>query len=81
MLTATCVALLLAWVLMHVPALGLRGAAIALVAGDVFTAVYVLRESLGLLGDTLGGFARSMLDVSPLQRLWKRPRLPLTNEE
>ncbi len=29
MLTATCLALVLAWVLMHVPSLGLRGAAIA----------------------------------------------------
>jgi len=81
MLTATCVALLLAWLLMHVPSLGLRGAAIALVAGDVFTAFYVVRESLGLLGDTLSDFARSMLDLSPLQRLWRRPKLPLTNEE
>jgi O-antigen/teichoic acid export membrane protein len=81
MLTATCVALLLAWLLMHVSALGLRGAAIALVAGDVFTAFYVVRESLGLLGDTLNDFARSMLDLSALQRLWRRPKLPLTNEE
>jgi O-antigen/teichoic acid export membrane protein len=81
MLTATCMALVLAWLLLHVPSLGLRGAAIALVAGDVFTAFYVLRESLGLLGDNLGGFARSMLDLSPLQRLWRRPKLPLTNEE
>jgi O-antigen/teichoic acid export membrane protein len=81
MLTATCLALVLAWILLHVPSLGLRGAAIALVAGDVFTAFYVLRESLGLLGDTLGGFAHSMLDLSPLQRLWRRPKLPLTNEE
>ncbi len=35
MLTATCLALVLAWVLMHVSTLGLRGAAIALVAGDL----------------------------------------------
>jgi O-antigen/teichoic acid export membrane protein len=81
MLTATCVALVLAWVLMHVPALGLRGAAIALVAGDLFTAVYVLRESLRLLDDNLGEFARSMLDLSLLQRFWRRPKLPLGNEE
>src|SRR6204780_1163248 len=81
MLTATCVALVLAWLLMHVPSLGLRGAAIALVAGDVFTAFYVGRESLGLLGDTLNDFARSMLDLSALQRLWRRPKLALTSEE
>ena len=81
MLTATCLALVLAWVLMHVPSLGLRGAAIALVAGDLFTAVYVLRESLRLLDDNLGDFTRSMLDLSLLQRFWRRPKLPLGNEE
>jgi O-antigen/teichoic acid export membrane protein len=81
MLTATCLALALAWLLMHVSSLGLRGAAIALVAGDLFTAFYVVRESLRLLGDNLGDFTRSMLDLSLLQRLWKRPKLPLTNEE
>jgi O-antigen/teichoic acid export membrane protein len=81
MLTATCFALLLAWVLMHVPSLGLRGAAIALVIGDLFTAYYVLHESLRLLGDNRGDFARSMLDLSLLPRFWKRPKLPLANEE
>jgi O-antigen/teichoic acid export membrane protein len=81
MLTATCLALLLAWVLMHVPSLGLRGAAIALVIGDIFTAYYVLHESLRLLGDNFGDFARSMLDFSLLPRFWKRPKLPLANEE
>src|SRR6201994_3405137 len=70
MLTATCFALALAWALMHVPLLGLRGAAMALVAGVLFTGVYVLRESLRLLHDNLGDFARSMLDLSLLQRLW-----------
>jgi Na+-driven multidrug efflux pump len=81
MLTATCLALVLAWSLMHVSSLGLRGAAIALVAGDAFTAFYVLRESLQLLGDDPGDFARSMLDLSLLQTLWRRPKLPLANEE
>jgi O-antigen/teichoic acid export membrane protein len=81
MLTATCLALVLAWLLMHVPALGLRGAAIALVAGDLFTAYYVLHESLRLLGDNLGDFTRSLLNLSLLPRLWKRPKLPLGNEE
>ena len=69
MLGATCGALGLAWLLMRVPALGLRGAAIALVAGDLFTAVYVVRESLQLLGEPLGGFARSLLDVSSLAKI------------
>jgi O-antigen/teichoic acid export membrane protein len=81
MLVATCLALVLAWLLMRVTALGLRGAAIALVAGDVFTAFYVLRESLRLLDDNLGDFARSMVDLSLLPRLWRRPKLPLANEE
>jgi O-antigen/teichoic acid export membrane protein len=81
MLTATCLALVLAWFLMHVPALGLRGAAIALVAGDLFTAYYVLHESLRLLGDNLGDFTRSLLNLSLLPRLWKRPKLALGNEE
>ena len=81
MLAATCLALVLAWLLMHVGALGLRGAAIALVAGDFFTAFYVLRESLGLLDENLGDFARSMLDLSLLQELWRRPKVPLTTEK
>ena len=81
MLAATCLALTLAWLLLHVNSLGLRGAVIALIAGDLFTAFYVLRESLRLLGDDPGDFARSLLDLSLLQRLWKRPKLPLANEE
>ena len=80
-LASTCLALVLAWLLMHVSSLGLRGAVLALLAGDIFTAVYVLRESLSLLGDDFGDFARSMLDLSLLNRLWRRPKLPLGNEE
>ena len=81
MLAATCLALALAWLLMHVSSLGQRGAVIALIAGDLFTAFYVLRESLRLLGDDLGDFTRSLLDLSLLQRLWRRPKVPLANEE
>jgi O-antigen/teichoic acid export membrane protein len=81
MLAATCLALALAWLLMHVNSLGLRGAVIALIAGDLFTAFYVLRESLRLLGDDPGDFARSQLDLSLLQRLWRRPKVPLGSEE
>ena len=80
-LASTCLSLVLAWLLMHVSSLGLRGAVLALLAGDLFTAVYVLRESLSLLGDDFGDFARSMLDLSLLNRLWRRPKLPLGNEE
>jgi len=81
MLAATCLALVLAWVLMHVSGLGLRGAAIALAAGDLFTASYVLRESLRLLNDTPGDFMRSMLDLSLLPRVWRRSKVPVGNEE
>jgi O-antigen/teichoic acid export membrane protein len=81
MLIATCLALVLAWLLMHVSTLGLRGAAIALVLEDLFAATYILRDSLRLLGDNLGDFARSMVDVSLLQRLWRRPKVPLGSEE
>ncbi len=80
-LVATSLALLLAWVLMRVQGLGLRGAAIALTMGDLVTAVYVVRESLRLLDDTLSGFLGSMLDLSPLWRLAKRPALPVASED
>ena len=72
MLSATAASLFLAWLLMHLPRLGLRGAALALVAGDLFTAGYVLRESLRLLGDNAGDFTRSLTNWSQLQRVWKR---------
>jgi len=68
--------------LMHVPSLGLGAvAAIALVAGDLFYGGLRITESLRLLNDNLGDFARSMLNLSLLQRLWRRPKLPLGNEE
>ena len=77
MLAASCLALGLAWVLMQVSPLGLRGAALALLLGDAVTAFYVLRESLALLNDPLGGFIRSLADVSLLKSLWKRPQTTL----
>jgi Na+-driven multidrug efflux pump len=80
MLIATCFALLLAWILMHVPSLGLRGAAMALVVGDAITAYYVLRESLRLLQDDFGDFARSMLDFSLLPWPRRRGKITLGNE-
>jgi O-antigen/teichoic acid export membrane protein len=72
MLAASFLALWLGWVLMRVPSLGLRGAAIALTLGDLLTAFYVVRESLRLLDDTLSGFLGSVLDLAPLWRLAKR---------
>jgi O-antigen/teichoic acid export membrane protein len=81
MLAATALALLLAWVLMRVPSLGLRGAAIGLTVGDLLTALYVIRESLRLLDDNLSGFLGSMLDLSLFWRLVRRPVLPMATEE
>jgi O-antigen/teichoic acid export membrane protein len=65
-LAASCVALLLAYFLMRLPFLGLRGAALALVVGDLITAAVVLRTSLRLIGDTPGEFFRSMFDFPRL---------------
>ncbi len=81
LLVTTLLMLLLSWGLMHVPALGLRGAAIALTVGDLFTALYVLRESLRLLDDNLSGFMSSMFDLSVLRHFARRPALPMPNEE
>jgi hypothetical protein len=36
---------------------------------------------LRLLGDDPGDFARSLFDLSLLQRLWRRPKVPLASEE
>lgn len=69
MLAACLLSLALAWGLMRVPSLGLRGAAIALTVGDLLTALYVLRESLRLLDDNLGDFTASLLDFTPLARM------------
>ncbi len=79
MLAATCLALALAWLLMRVHSLGLRGAAIALAAGDLVTASYVLRESLRLLDDNMVDFMGSMLDLSVVPQLWRKSKLPLSN--
>jgi Na+-driven multidrug efflux pump len=81
MLIATSGALVLAWLLMHMNKLGLRGAAIGLAAGDLLTASYVLRESLRLLGDNFGDFMRSMLDLSVLPQLWRRSKVAVGNGE
>jgi hypothetical protein len=49
--------------------------------GDLVTALYVVRESLRLLDDSLSGFLNSMLDLSPLWRLARRPALPVASED
>jgi O-antigen/teichoic acid export membrane protein len=59
--------LLIAAVLMKVPVLQLRGAALGLVVGDVINVLFILRISLRLLDDNLADFARSMLSVPRLR--------------
>jgi len=60
-LAATGGSLVAAWVMAHL--FGLRGVAVALIAGEAFMAVNVLRTSLRFLGDTLGGFVHSLFQV------------------
>jgi O-antigen/teichoic acid export membrane protein len=50
-----------AWVLAS--PFGLRGVAVALIGGEIVIASIVLQSSLNFLGDTMGGFWRSMFSV------------------
>jgi O-antigen/teichoic acid export membrane protein len=69
---SSVVSLLLAWGLMRLPALQLRGAAIALVVGNALNAIYVLNASLQMVGDNLRDFLASLCRVPrvPNLRLW-----------
>ena len=60
-LTVTALSLAAAWPLAK--AFGLRGAAIALLAGEAVMAASVLRSSLRFLGDTFAGFAEAMVTL------------------
>jgi O-antigen/teichoic acid export membrane protein len=71
-LVASCLSLFLAWVLMRIPSLGLRGAAAALTVGDLFTTVYVLRTSLRLLEETPREFLISMLKPPNVGNIFRR---------
>jgi O-antigen/teichoic acid export membrane protein len=79
LLGATLLSLVLAWLLMRIPALGLRGAAGAMVLTDVLAATYVLKLSLGLLNDTPSAFFLSMLSVPKLRRPSPKPAVPSTD--
>jgi O-antigen/teichoic acid export membrane protein len=57
-LAATGGSLAAAWGMAHF--FGLRGVAVALIAGEAFMAASVLRTSLRFLGDTPGGFVSSL---------------------
>ena len=66
-LMATSVSLTLAWFTTRT--FGLRGAAVAVIAGEIFMSAYVLRASLSFLGDTLSGFVSGMFALPNLGRL------------
>ena len=65
-LVATSASLAGAWALTRW--FGLRGAAVALIGGEIYMAIHVLRASLAFLGDTFPGFMASMLSVPRLGR-------------
>jgi O-antigen/teichoic acid export membrane protein len=64
-LIVTSCSLVAAWVLTR--PFGLRGAAVALIGGELFMASSVLRSSLKFLGDTFGGFLRSMFSMPTMK--------------
>jgi len=64
-LAVTSCSLAAAWLLAE--HFGLRGAALALIVGEIFMACSVMRSSLRFLGDTFAGFARSMFSVPRLR--------------
>lgn len=66
-LAATSVSLTLAWFATRM--FGLRGTAVAVIAGEIFMSAYVLQASLSFLGDTLKGFLAGMFAVPRLGRL------------
>ena len=66
-LGATSVSLTVAW--FTTQAFGLRGAAVAMISGEIFMSAYVLRASLSFLGDTMAGFMAGMFAMPNLGRL------------
>jgi len=65
-LGASVMSLVLSYPLMKIDILGLRGAAIALVLGDILIALFVFKTSLRLVEDTVPNFFRSLLEVPAL---------------
>jgi O-antigen/teichoic acid export membrane protein len=70
-LVITSLSLAPAWVL--ATHFGLRGVAVALIGGEIFMALIVLRSSLRFLGDTFGSFARSLFSLPSLKRPGTHP--------
>ncbi len=65
-LTATMLSLVCAYIL--ATKFGLHGVAVALMAGEIFMAVHVLRASLAFLGDTFSGFTAALFSIPRLRR-------------
>ncbi len=71
-LATACLSLVIAWFLMRIPSIGLRGAAAAMVVTDALTTFYVLKRSLRLLEELPSDFLRSMLKFPKLGNLhWR----------
>lgn len=71
-LFTSCLSLAIAWLLMRIPSVGLRGAAAAMVVSDALTTVYVLKTSLRLLEESPSDFLRSMLKVPRIGNFLRR---------
>ena len=67
-LATACVSLLLAWLLMRIPSVGLRGAAAAMVVADALNTAYVVKKSLRLLEETPYDYFRSMLKFPDIRK-------------
>jgi O-antigen/teichoic acid export membrane protein len=61
-LYTSCLSLVFSYFLMKVPFLGLRGAAVALVIGDLLAALVVVKTSLRLVEDNFQDFCQSMFE-------------------
>ena len=71
-LATSSLSLLIAWLLMRVPSIGLRGAAAAMVVADALTMVYVLKTSLQLLEEPPYDFVRSMTRIPNLLKIIRK---------
>ena len=67
LLISSILSLALSWGLMRLPWLGLRGAAIGLVLGDLINAVYIVRASLKLLDERLPDFLSGIVQIPKLR--------------
>ncbi len=67
-LATACLSLLLAWLLMRIPSIGLRGAAAAMVVSDALNTAYVVKKSLRLLEETPYDYFRSMMKIPDIRR-------------